>query len=313
MTAAGALNAVLGGLITHFAGAGRGALALDSVLSFAVVAAAFVGSRLLRKWVLRQIRALPGRRDAERHIRTRRIAVLARRAGDLALAFAATACLASIWGVSGWLFAGPGARLLALAGRFAVVIFATFVVFEAATLAIHHLMVRLIQGAEEPRRAAQLSTLSPFLKGLAQTTILIVGALTFLSEAGVRIGPLLAGAGVVGIAVGFGAQSLVKDVLTGVFLIAEDIVTVGDVVEIEGASGVVEQMTLRTIRLRGLDGALHIFPYGEAQVVHNMTKAFAYSVFDLQIAYDADMDHAFQLISDTGADLMVDPKFKDSI
>jgi len=134
-----------------------------------------------------------------------------------------------------------------------------------------------------------------------------------LSEVGVQIGPLLAGAGVVGIAVGFGAQTLVKDFLTGLFLIAEDIVSVGDIVRIGDSGGLVEEMTLRTIRLRDFDGALHVFPYGEAQVVHNLTKTFSYSVFDLQISYGSSIDAALRLMREVGEEMRLDPGFSDKI
>jgi moderate conductance mechanosensitive channel len=313
MTAAGALHKVLVTMMTYLTHLDRGAALLNMALSVVVIVLAIVCSRLLRRWVVTRTRRLPGCGDAERHVRTRRIGKLFRWAADLTLTTGAVIAVAAIWGASGWLLDGSGVWLLGFVGRLAAVAFTTFAAFEAVTLAIHLLMARLIREADEPRRAAQLTTLSPLLRGIAQITILIIGALTFLSGAGVRIGPLLAGAGVAGIAVGFGAQSLVKDILTGIFLIAEDIVTVGDVVEIGGASGAVEQMTLRTIRLRDLDGTLHIFPYGEAQVVHNMTKTFAYSVSDLQIAYEADIDRAFELIGETGAELMHDPRFKERI
>jgi small conductance mechanosensitive channel len=113
--------------------------------------------------------------------------------------------------------------------------------------------------------------------------------------------------------VGFGAQTVVKDMLTGIFLIAEDIVSVGDVVQIAGFGGLVEQMTLRTIRLRDFDGTLHVFPYGEAQVIHNLTKTYSYYVFDLRVAYESDVDRALEVIRETGDGLRKDPAFAPKI
>src|SRR5207237_3387211 len=118
--------------------------------------------------------------------------------------------------------------------------------------------------SRDGRRAAQLRTLGPLLTGSVQGVIFVIGLLTLLSELGVKVGPLLASAGVVGIAVGFGAQTLVKDFLTGLFLIAEDVVSIGDNIRIAESSGTVEAMTLRTIRVRATNGTLHIFPYSEA-------------------------------------------------
>ncbi len=114
-----------------------------------------------------------------------------------------------------------------------------------------------------------------------------------------QIAPVLAGAGVVGVAVGFGAQTLVKDFFTGFFLIIEDIVALGDVVQIQAFSGTVEEMTLRTIRLRDFDGTLHIFPYGEAQIIHNMTKTYSFSAFELPVKVDTDLDKAMAVIHAT--------------
>jgi small-conductance mechanosensitive channel len=195
----------------------------------------------------------------------------------------------------------------------AMVLILSFAAIELSGLLIHRLLGGLARDAVDLRRAAQLNTLRPVLSGVAQTAIIVTGAMMLLSEAGVKIGPLLAGAGVVGVAVGFGAQTLVKDFLTGVFLIVEDIVSVGDIVRIGDCSGLVEEMTVRTIRLRDFDGTLHVFPYGEAQVIHNLTKTFSFYVFDLQISYDSDIDRALEIMRQTGDELMADPAYADLI
>jgi small conductance mechanosensitive channel len=184
---------------------------------------------------------------------------------------------------------------------------------EGAGFLIRRTMGNLAQAARDPRRAAQIRTLSPLLRGVVQAVIALMGAMMLLSELGVQIGPLLAGAGVAGIAIGFGAQSLVKDVLTGFFLIIEDIVSVGDSVRIASCTGEVESMTLRTIRLRDFDGTLHIFPYGEAQVIHNQSKAFSYAVIDLQISYGSNVDAALAAMAAVGEELRGDPAFGPKI
>jgi small conductance mechanosensitive channel len=134
-----------------------------------------------------------------------------------------------------------------------------------------------------------------------------------ISLLGIEIGPLLTGAGIVGIAVGFGAQTLVKDYLTGFSLILEDIVSVGDVVLIGDSGGLVEATTLRTIRLRDFDGTLHVIPYSEAQIVHNLTKTFSYYVFNLPISYDSDIDQALDLMRFVGGQMQEEEAFKDAI
>jgi len=214
-----------------------------------------------------------------------------------------------VWGFDpiAWWVGASGRAFLRLIGRLTLLAVIFIGALEFAGLLIRRTMGNLVKSARNPRRAAQLRTLSPLLRGVVQAVILVFGAMILLSELGVQIGPLIAGAGVAGIAIGFGAQSLVKDVLTGFFLIIEDIVSVGDTVRIATFKGEVESMTLRTIRLRDFDGSLHIFPYGEAQVIHNETKAFSYAVIDLQISYGSDVDTALATMAEVGAALQRDP------
>jgi moderate conductance mechanosensitive channel len=179
---------------------------------------------------------------------------------------------------------------------------------EAVGLFSRRALRRLRHSSSDPRRAAQLETLGPLIRRVLQLVIIVLAIMTLLSQVGVQIAPVLAGAGVLGVAVGFGAQTIVKDVLTGLFLIIEDIVAVGDIVQIQTFSGKVEDMTLRTIRLRDADGTLHIFPYGESQVIHNMTKTFSYAAFDIPVKYDSDLEKAMEVMKATGAELRGDPE-----
>jgi len=227
---------------------------------------------------------------------------------NIALAAGATYLVLVVWGFDpiAWWVGSGGRALLRLIGRLALLAVIFIGALEFAGVLIRRTMGNLVRSARDPRRAAQLRTLSPLLRGLVQAVILVFGVMMLLSELGVQIGPLIAGAGVAGIAIGFGAQSLVKDVLTGFFLIIEDIVSVGDTVRVATFKGEVESMTLRTIRLRDFDGSLHIFPYGEAQVIHNETKAFSYAVIDLQISYGSNVDTALATMAEVGAALKRD-------
>ncbi|RAK60902.1 hypothetical protein DJ021_14320 [Phenylobacterium hankyongense] len=216
-----------------------------------------------------------------------------------------------VWGIDPWalLFGGAGAHLV----RLALIVLLATALWEVAGFVIRRLIEGFAQRSHDARRAAQLRTLGPLLIGSVQAVLGVVGLLTFLSEVGVKVAPLLASAGVVGIAVGFGAQTIVKDFLTGVFLIAEDVVSVGDNVRIKEESGTVEAMTLRTIRLRNTDGTLHIFPYSEAQVIHNRTKGFSSYVFEFIASYDVDVDRALALMAKVGHAMSQDPQFGSQI
>ena len=289
---------------------GPGALALNIALSVLVIVAAVGAGLLVRRLLKRGVRAMPGPADAEKTIRTRRVTQVTWAAFETGLVLAAFFALAAIWGFDllGWLTAGLGQQVVESVVRIAILAVATFAAAELATLLVNRLLARMAARKEAGvRREAQLNTIGPLLHGVARGAIIIIGLMMILAEVGLEIGPLLAGAGVIGLAVGFGAQTLVKDFLTGIFLISEDIVAVGDVVEISGSSGVVEQMTIRTIRLRALDGTLHVLPYGEAQIIHNMTKVFSYHVVELGVSYESDIDKAFEVMAQVVDDMRADP------
>jgi moderate conductance mechanosensitive channel len=216
-----------------------------------------------------------------------------------------------IWGFD--VRAGALGRVLGVIWRIGFVVIIATAVSEVAAFAISRLLQSGARRSPDLRRAAQMRTLVPVLTGVMHSLIGVIALMMVLSEIGLDVGPLIAGAGVLGIAIGFGAQSLVKDFLTGVFFIVEDIVSVGDVVRIGDSGGLVEAMTLRTIRLRDFDGTLHIFPYGEAQVVHNMTKTFSFYAFQLSISYTADINTALQLMRNVGEQMQHEPPYQDAI
>ncbi len=291
-----------------------GEIILNLVLSGLAVAAALGAGFALHRLLGVGLRRLP-REETANQVRSSGALRLGWAIIKFALAAGAAYTVLGVWGFDplAWSGGAAGRGLIRVAGRLALLAVIFAAAFELTGLAVRRTMARLAAGARDPRRAAQLRTLSPLLGGVLRSVIVIMGAMMLLSELGVKIGPLLAGAGVAGIAVGFGAQSLVKDVLTGFFLIIEDIVSVGDTIRIDTSKGEVEQMTLRTIRLRDFDGTLHVFPYGEAQVIHNETKTFSYAVIDLQISYDSDVDAALAAMRRVGDDLAADDEFRGEI
>ncbi|HKJ71368.1 MAG TPA: mechanosensitive ion channel family protein [Gammaproteobacteria bacterium] len=161
-------------------------------------------------------------------------------------------------------------------------------------------------GAEQAKRA---ETLTHLLRQLVRIAVLVVGGLVVLKEVGVEIAPLLAGAGILGLAVGFGAQNLVRDVISGFFLILEDQVRVGDVAIINGTGGLVEAINFRTIVLRDLAGTVHIFPNGTIATLANMTRDWSAYVFEIGIAYGEDSDRAVAALQRVGEELGADDYF----
>ena len=170
---------------------------------------------------------------------------------------------------------------------------------------------RLYEGTlPSPAQVKRADTLTQVVGDVARVVILGVGGMMLLSEVGVDLKPLLAAAGLGGLAIGFGGQSLVKDVISGFFILLEDSIRVGDVVEVAGVSGVVEEVKLRTITLRDLSGNVHIVPNGVIDKVKNMTKLYSYAMFDVGVAYREDVDEVMELLKAIADELQADPAFK---
>ena len=159
---------------------------------------------------------------------------------------------------------------------------------------------------EERRRVA---TVSKVLRHTVSALILVVAAMLVLGQIGFSIAPILGAAGVVGIAVGFGAQSLVKDVFAGFFLLIENQIRVGDVVEIAGKSGVVEQLSLRRTKLRSYDGSVHYISNGLITTVTNMSTEFAFAVVDIGVSYREDIDRVYAVMREAARALRETPEF----
>lgn len=232
----------------------------------------------------------------------------------LAVWVAAALAILAVWGVGvSQILNGPMGGALAAIGRAAITVVVMLAAIDLAQAAISRVFGNFAARARTPRRAAQLRTVAPVVGGVVAGVLFVIAAMMVLGQIGVEIGPLLAGAGIVGLAIGFGAQTIVKDFLTGLFLLLEDTVSIGDVVKIGDASGLVEAMSVRTIKLRAFDGTLQIIPYAEAQIIHNMTKDFSFYVFDLRISYASDLMKALELMKQVGDELMQDEKFKPVI
>lgn len=167
-----------------------------------------------------------------------------------------------------------------------------------------------ISDGEDARRAETLARVS---RHLASVIIWLIAGMLILSELGISVAPILGAAGVVGLAVGFGAQSLVKDYVSGFFLLLENQVTKGDVVEIAGKSGEVQDVTLRYVQLRDYGGNVYFVPNGLITVVTNMSRGFAYAVVEVGVAPSASLDRVYQGLRNVAQGLRADPAFSAAI
>jgi small conductance mechanosensitive channel len=166
----------------------------------------------------------------------------------------------------------------------------------------------MLQGLSlERQKRAQ--TLSEIVQAAATSVLFVITTMFLLEEIGLNIAPLLTAAGIGGLAIGFGAQNLVRDLITGFFLLLEDQIRVGDVVKVGDKSGLVEQLGLRVLILRDFDGSVHMIPNGSITTVTNLTKDYSYAVLHIGVSYHTDIDEVIAVLRQVGADLCHDPQF----
>lgn len=220
------------------------------------------------------------------------------------------------WGVdtSAWIGTPVGRRVVRSVVTISVMLALAIVAWELVSALIE----RFLRGTEVQgtriERSARMRTLLPLLRNAFLVVLVTMVSLITLAELGVNIAPLLAGAGVVGLAVGFGSQTLVKDVITGLFILFEDTIAVGDVVDLGGGhSGVVEAISIRTIRLRDGAGSVHSVPFSAVTSVINMTKDFSFAVFDVNVGYGEDPDRVTEVLKEIGAGMQADARWAPDI
>ncbi|MEY3970981.1 MAG: hypothetical protein RLZZ80_679 [Pseudomonadota bacterium] len=172
---------------------------------------------------------------------------------------------------------------------------------------------RLIENQETADDRRRMETLERVTQYIVTVVLAVITVMLVLSEFGISIAPILATAGVAGLAVGFGAQSLVKDYFTGFVMLIENQIRVGDAVEVAGKAGVVEELTLRYVRLRDYEGAVHFVPNGAIATVTNRSRVFAYAVMDIGVGYKADLDQVYALMREVAGQLRADAEFKDKV
>ena len=199
--------------------------------------------------------------------------------------------------------------------RIALIAVAAYFVIRIGSAAARRFEREMSQGTglDVIERTKRAQTLGGLLQKTLTAAVASIATLMILRELRVDITPVLTGAGIVGLAIGFGAQTLVRDIISGFFLILEDQVRVGDVATINGEGGLVEQVNLRTVVLRDETGAVHVFPNGEIKTLKNLTKDFSYYVITVPVPFDADPEPTIAAIREAGSSLQADPEFAPHI
>lgn len=216
-------------------------------------------------------------------------------------------------GAFDWLSQGIGQRVVGSLISITAALIITQLIWRVVSGSIRRYLERTDSDGNTIERSRRVRTLLPLLRLVVRVVLTVMVVLIVLSELGVNIAPLLAGAGVVGIAVGFGAQKLVQDVITGIFILIEDTISLGDVVRIGSLSGVVEGMSIRALKLRDASGNLHSIPFSSVDSVTNMSKDFAFAVFDVGVAYAEDVDRVIGVLEELGADMKAESPWSERI
>jgi len=189
----------------------------------------------------------------------------------------------------------------------------TLIVMRVIRMVSSRLSVLFLRNRDDEESKKRAKTLSSVIHNLLNAVVLIIAVMTGLGHLGVKIGPLLAAAGIVGLAIGFAGQSLVKDFINGFFILLWDQIRVGDVVEISGRGGLVEKISLKMTVLRDLAGNVHFVPNSNIDVVTNMTKDYSRYVFDIGVSYREDVDEVIEVLKEIDEEVRNDPDFKEDI
>lgn len=198
--------------------------------------------------------------------------------------------------------------LVRMGGRIVVIWALCWVGWVIVRVVARRIELAVDDGDDSTLTAAEKrgQTIAQLLRSVGRAVVVVLGLLLTLNLF-IDIGPLLAGAGILGLAVSFGAQSLVKDLIAGFFILFENQFAVGDIIEVAGKGGVVEAMTLRVVQLRDLEGRLHVIPNGQITVVTNMTRGWSRAVLEVGVAYETDLDRALAIFRSAAVDFAADP------
>jgi moderate conductance mechanosensitive channel len=247
--------------------------------------------------------------------RANRYLPLLRKIVSAVIALVGFVALLEVWGVDAivWFYGGQiGNRLLSAVATIGIAALAAAAIWEASN-ALMDRQLNVLSREGRAARAARLRTFQPMLRTALLCLIVTVVGLTALSEIGVNVAPLLAGAGIVGIAIGFGSQKLVQDLVTGLFLLLENTVQVGDNVSVSGLSGIVENVSIRTLRLRAGDGSVHIVPFSAVTTITNSSRGAGNAAVSVNVSYKEDTDRASQILKDIVAEMRREPEYRQAI
>jgi len=293
----------------HMIGAGEESQrALQNALLTTVllVGTVFLSTTLQHLFAPRQAEANQRMRPYKELLRSLAHAVL-----RIVMAVAFIELLGRIWGFSVIDFAMRNTLGRAISdslSSIALILLVTWLLWVVLDTAIQEALKPAVGRRASRQPSTRVRTILPMLRNAIKIILVVICTITTMANLGINVAPLLAGAGVVGLAIGFGSQQLVQDVITGLFILIEDTIAIGDWVVLDsGHAGTVESLTIRTLRLRDGKGFVHSVPFGQIKAVTNQSRQFAYAFFSVQFTYDSDVDKALELIHEVGQSISEDP------
>lgn len=301
--------------MVHLIGAGEESQkALQSALFTTVLLIATVFLSTVLQHLFRPSASLPSQRARPYKELLRSLGhALAR----IAMAVAFIELLGRIWGVSILEFAASNTLGRAISDSLSsigLILLVTWLLWVVMDTAIQEALKPSVGKRANRQPSTRILTILPMLRNAIKIVLVVICAITTMANLGINVAPLLAGAGVVGLAIGFGSQQLVQDVITGLFILIEDTIAIGDWVVLDsGHAGTVESLTIRTLRLRDGKGFVHSVPFGQIKAVTNQSRQFAYAFFSVQFTYDTDIDSALELIREAGSSISEDIMLKHNL
>ncbi|MGM0559887.1 MAG: mechanosensitive ion channel family protein [Pseudomonadota bacterium] len=288
-------------------------LARATALSLVVLVVARLVSQLISKLVDKSFQLNSGLTESYPllQIRANRYLPVFHRILNSFIAIITLLALLQVWGAEpfAWLATDAGSGLLGTIMSILLILAVALVAWEIFSVVAE----KQLRRQAESENSQRIQTLLPLIRNALRIVLVVMVALIVLAELGLNIAPLLAGAGVIGLAVGFGAQTLVHDIITGVFILLEDSMGVGDVVTLGAHTGTVEKLTIRTIQLRDLEGNVHTLPFSQVTTIQNYSKEYAYSLIDLGVAYREDVDQVMEIMEEVAAGMREDEPFASNI
>ncbi|MDE1166223.1 MAG: mechanosensitive ion channel [Pseudomonas sp.] len=301
--------------VVHLIGAGQGS---QQALQSALLTTLLLVGTVFLSTLLQHLFRSPADEPAQR-LRPYKelLRSLAHALARIAMAVAFIELLGRIWGLSILAFAANNSLGRAISDSISsigVILLVTWLLWVVLDTAIQEALKPSVGKRASRQPSTRVKTILPMIRNAIKIILVVICAITTMANLGINVAPLLAGAGVVGLAIGFGSQQLVQDVITGLFILIEDTIAIGDWVVLDsGHAGTVESLTIRTLRLRDGKGFVHSVPFGQIKAVTNQSRQFAYAFFSVQVSYETDVDSALDMIREAGQSISEDIVLKHNL